>query len=182
MLLSWLNNLVGNIVHGVQYCYYFKISLLLLEPLASPANVKATSKVGPDKIFVEWEHVPKPLLSGIRRGYTVIYQKVTDVGVSVLEKKLKFDVFDPDQREALLEGLDYYAEYSIKVRVFNRKMSGDPSEPVYASKENGDLFWRFVLWATLIYLSITTNQPPYPTTTHCIPTHPSIYPSIHCTH
>lgn len=74
-------------------------------------------------------------MAGIRRGYTVTYRRTTEAGDSVLEDSKRVDIFDPEQTEIMIDGLDSYCQYSFAVRVFNTKFYGDYSESVYGGKE-----------------------------------------------
>lgn len=102
--------------------------------MASPSNVVAISKVAPDKVLLKWELVPDLLMAGIRRGYTVTYTKTKEAGDVVEEDRKRIDIFDPEQTEILVDGLEYYCQYSFAVRVFNTKFFGDNSETVLGGK------------------------------------------------
>ena len=104
----------------------------MIEPLAYPSNFTAISKVGPNKVLLKWDTVPDIDMAGIRRGYTVTYRKTKDVGERVDGDLKQLHIFDPQQTEIVIEGLEYYCQYSFTIRVFNTLFFGDESEKVYA--------------------------------------------------
>ena len=116
------------------YIPFTKALSLSIEPLASPSNVVAISKVAPDKVLLKWEIVPDLLMAGIRRGYTVTYTKTKEAGEVVAEDRKRISIFDPEQTEIVVDGLEYYCQYSFAVRVFNTKFFGDDSETVFGGK------------------------------------------------
>ena len=75
-------------------------------------------------------------MAGIRRGYTVTYSKVKEVGEVVEGGEKQVDIFDPEKTEVVIAGLDYYCQYSFAVRVFNSKFYGEYSEKVYGGKQS----------------------------------------------
>jgi hypothetical protein len=109
--------------------------------LASPSHFVAISKVAPDKVVVKWRTVPPLLMAGIRRGYTVAYRKTKEVDESVQDNDKLINIFDPQQTEISIAGLEYNCQYSFKVRVFNTRFFGDYSSAVFGGNEefNGQL-------------------------------------------
>jgi hypothetical protein len=107
----------------------------LPEPLASPKNLIAISKLAPDKVHLQWESVPDIDVAGVRRGYTVTYRKTKDAGEYVDGDEKIVHIFDPLQTEIVIEGLEYYSRYSFAIRVFNTMFYGDNSHKVYAGKD-----------------------------------------------
>ena len=116
---------------NVNLCGVFYVNI---EPLASPGNLRAISRIAPDKIHLGWNIVPDIDMAGIRRGYTITYTKTKDVGDHVLADEKKISVFDPEQTEIVVGGLEYYCEYSFVIRVFNTWFYSDNSEPVYGGE------------------------------------------------
>ena len=102
--------------------------------MASPSNLIAISKVAPDKVHLKWDTVPDIEMAGIRRGYTVTYRKIKEVGEFVDGDEKQINIFDPQQTDIFIEGLEYYCQYSFTVRVFNTMFYGDDSEKMYGGK------------------------------------------------
>lgn len=102
--------------------------------MASPNNLIAISKVAPDKVHLKWDTVPDIEMAGIRRGYTVTYRKTKEVGEFVDGDEKQINIFDPQQTDIFIEGLEYYCQYSFTVRVFNTKFYGDDSEKMYGGE------------------------------------------------
>ncbi len=102
--------------------------------MASPGNLIAISKVAPDKVLLKWDAVPGIDVAGIPRGYTITYKKTKDIGEFVDDDEKQINIFDPQQTEILIEGLEYYCRYSFRIRVFNGRLYGDDSEQVHAGK------------------------------------------------
>ena len=87
-------------------------------------------------MYLKWDTVPDIDMAGIRRGYTITYRKTKDVGEHVHADEKQISVFDPEQTEIVIGGLEYYCEYSFVIRVFNTWFYGDDSEPVYGGELN----------------------------------------------
>ena len=74
-------------------------------------------------------------MAGIRRGYTVTYRKTKEVDEFVEGNEKRISIFDPQQTEISVEGLEYNCRYSFKIRVFNTRFFGDDSEAVFGGND-----------------------------------------------
>ena len=106
------------------------MSSVKLEPTGAPRNVKTESFLSTSKIFVQWDHVSDLEVGGIRKGYKVVYKKVSEVNVPVHDD-VKTLMMPANTTHVQVSGLDTYSKYSFMIIVFNNLMGGEPSAPVY---------------------------------------------------
>jgi hypothetical protein len=108
-------------------------------PRETPQNLQAHSYVGETFISLSWQHV---LLNGTRRGYKLLYQKVSDAGSEIKDSKIEAMMFSEDTTQATVHGLDLYSKYCFQILVFNENFYSKPGNSVCAGKET--LYFLFV--------------------------------------
>ena len=97
-----------------------------------PQHFQAHSYVGETFITLSWQHVAD---NGTRRGYKVLYRKVSDAGSSVNDTDIEGMLsFPADTTTAMVHGLDRYSKYCFRLLVFNQNFDGVPSSSVCAGK------------------------------------------------
>jgi len=97
------------------------IFLLCSEPGAPPDNVRGQN-TSSTSILVQWDAVPEDKQHGEIKHYTVIYQKK--------EGDEQPQPVDSPDKSVVLEMLDKYTEYSIRVSAATIKGSGPLSIPI----------------------------------------------------
>lgn len=101
------------------------------EPTAAPTNVTATSFHYPYASLIQWEHIPDDQWQGSKQGYTIFYEKLSTGEVDVGDGWIKATRVDvPLTTSYVLEGLELYSVYRVRVAARSKSGVGFKSDPV----------------------------------------------------
>ena len=109
------------------------MSALLTVP-SEPPVIQEANSTSSTSITLKWSEVTQ-LNAALLLGYAIVYKKLTE--------KFKVDFMKsvvPTPREATIDGLEKFTNYTIRVFAFTRNGNGVPSRPVsFRTQEDGRL-------------------------------------------
>lgn len=106
---------------------------MTLVPDATPLMLSAENRSTPYTIPVKWQHIPAPLMNGILRGYRINYQAVEAGDEKVSNFPVKEKITGPNTTAFVLDQLESYTVYHIKVTGFTNVGDG-PEAFIYAGR------------------------------------------------
>ncbi|XP_039524074.1 neuronal cell adhesion molecule a isoform X17 [Pimephales promelas] len=129
-------------------------------PTVAPENVQVSVQNG-TIAEVRWDAVPLSTVQGRLKGYKVSYWKLRSLHKQDFEhEKPQVLIFNGNETEVLLPGLNPYSQYALNIRVFNGKGDGPtssdqqfetpegvPGPPKHLKVQNLNLDSLIVEWA-----------------------------------
>ena len=117
----WINEFVKS------YCCH-------LVPGTPPSNVTSLSQSSTNQLFIQWMKIPDDDVNGVLTGYVVSHKAVNVGGKKVVDEVVNKRMAGADRNFLMLDGLQSFTTYEIKVAGLTRGGEGAFSNATYAGK------------------------------------------------
>lgn len=109
-------------------------------PSTPPPNVTSLSQTSTNQLFTQWMKIPDDDVNGVLTGYVVSYKAVKVGGKKTIDEVVKNRRVGADTNSLMLDSLQSFTSYEIKVAGLTRQGEGAFSNATYAGKTFLNIF------------------------------------------